>query len=222
MPGLPLAVSGLLLAFAGANVIDLPSLAVAPGTLTVLSGASGSGKSTLLYLLSGLLRPDAGTIAWAETDLAKLGESQRDRWRRKQAGFIFQNFHLIEEMSPLDNVLVRIWLDGLSAASKKERALDLLHQLDVPTERASVAKLSRGQQQRVAIARALIGNPSVIFADEPTASLDAVAGETVAAVLQRLAHEERRTVVVATHDPAIRALADQIIMLDHGKRETAS
>lgn len=118
MPGLPLAVSGLRLAFAGADVIDLPGLAVAPGTLTVLSGASGSGKSTLLYLLSGLLRPDAGTIAWADTDIAKLGESQRDRWRRKQAGFIFQNFHLIEEMSPVDNVLVPIWLDSFSAAAK--------------------------------------------------------------------------------------------------------
>ena len=219
MPGLPLAVSGLRLAFAGADVIDLPGLAVAPGTLTVLSGASGSGKSTLLYLLSGLLRPDAGTIAWADTDIAELGESQRDRWRRKQAGFIFQNFHLIEEMSPVDNVLVPIWLDSFSAASKRQRALDLLRQLDVPTERESVAKLSRGQQQRVAIARALIGDPSVIFADEPTASLDATTGETVAAVLQRLAREDDRTVVVATHDPALKTLADQTVQLDHGRRE---
>lgn len=222
MPGLPLAVSGLRLAFAGADVIDLPALAIAPGTLTVLSGASGSGKSTLLYLLSGLLRPDAGTIAWAGTDISKLGESQRDRWRRKQAGFIFQNFHLIEEMSPVDNVLVPIWLDSFSAASKRQRALDLLRQLDVPTERESVAKLSRGQQQRVAIARALIGDPSVIFADEPTASLDATTGETVAAVLQSLAREDGRTVVVATHDPALKTLADQTVQLDHGRREPAS
>jgi putative ABC transport system ATP-binding protein len=221
MPGLPLAASGLRLAFGGADVIDLPGLAVAPGTMTVLSGASGSGKSTLLYLLSGLLRPDAGSIVWADTDIAKLGESQRDRWRRKQAGFIFQNFHLIEEMSPVDNVLVPIWLDSFSAAAKRQRALDLLRQLDVPAERESVAKLSRGQQQRVAIARALIGDPSVIFADEPTASLDAAAGETVAAVLQTLARDEGRTVVVATHDPAVKALADQSVMLDHGKRELA-
>ena len=222
MPGLPLAVSGLRLAFAGADVIDLPSLAIAPGTMTVLSGASGSGKSTLLYLLSGLLRPDAGSIAWAGTDIALLGESRRDRWRRKEAGFIFQNFHLIEEMSPLDNVLVPIWLDSFSANAKRQRALDLLRQLDVPAERDSVAKLSRGQQQRVAIARALIGNPSVVFADEPTASLDAAAGETVAAILQRLAREDGRTVVVATHDPALKGLADQSLLLDHGKREPAS
>ncbi|MET3926949.1 ATP-binding cassette domain-containing protein [Devosia sp. 2618] len=222
MPGLSLAVSGLRLALAGVDVIDLPALAIAPGSLTVLSGASGSGKSTLLYLLSGLLRPDAGTIIWAETDIAKLGERQRDSWRRKQAGFIFQNFHLIEEMSPVDNVLVPVWLDRFSAASKRQRAMGLLHQLEVPTERDSVAKLSRGQQQRVAIARALIGDPSIIFADEPTASLDTAAGETVAAILQRLAHDEGRTVLVATHDPALKTLADQSLLLDHGRREKSA
>jgi len=91
----------------------------------------------------------------------------------------------------------------------------------VPAERESVAKLSRGQQQRVAIARALIGDPSIIFADEPTASLDATTGETVAAVLQRLTREDGRTVVVASHDPAIKTLADQTVQLDHGRREPA-
>lgn len=222
MPGLPLAVSGLRLAFAGATIIDLPALAVAPGTMTVLSGASGSGKSTLLYLLSGLLRPDAGTIAWAKTDIARLREDQRDHWRRKQAGFIFQNFHLIGEMSPVDNVLVPIWLDSFSARAKRQRALELLRQLDVPVERDSVAKLSRGQQQRVAISRALIGDPSIIFADEPTASLDATAGETVAAVLLRLAREEGRTVLVASHDPALKTLANQTVQLDHGRLEHMS
>jgi len=219
MPGMPLAVSGLRLAFAGADVIDLPALEVAPGTLTVLSGPSGSGKSTLLYLLSGLLRPDAGRIAWAETDIASLSESRRDRWRRQRAGFIFQNFHLIEEMSPVDNVLVPVWLDRFSAASKRGRALDLLQQLDVPAERESVAKLSRGQQQRVAIARALIGDPAIVFADEPTASLDATSGETVAQALRRLASEDGRTVLVATHDPALKTLADQSVQLDHGRTE---
>ncbi len=219
MSGLPLAVAGLRLAFSGESVIDLTSLDIAPGTLTVLSGPSGSGKSTLLYLLSGLLRPDAGRIAWAETDIAPLRESQRDRWRRQNSGFIFQNFHLIEEMSPLDNVLVPVWLSRFSAAAQRPRALELLRRLDVPAERASTGQLSRGQQQRVAIARALIGDPAIIFADEPTASLDATAGETVAATLRRLAHDEGRTVLVATHDPALRALADQTVALTHGRRE---
>ena len=221
MSGLPLSVAGLRLAFSGESVIDLPQLDLAPGTLTVLAGPSGSGKSTLLYLLSGLLRPDAGRIAWAETDIAPLRESQRDRWRRQNSGFIFQNFHLIDEMSPLDNVLVPVWLSRFSAAAQRPRALELLRRLDVPSEGASTGQLSRGQQQRVAIARALIGDPAIIFADEPTASLDATAGETVAATLQRLAHEEGRTVLVATHDPALRTLADQTVALTHGRRETA-
>lgn len=217
MPGLPLAASGLRLALDGADIIDLPKLEISPGTITVLSGPSGSGKSTLLYLLSGLLRPDEGRIAWADTDISKLSESHRDRWRRGQAGFIFQNFHLIEEMSPVDNVLVPIWLGNFYAASKRGRAIDLLRELDVPAERESVGKLSRGQQQRVAIARALIGDPSVIFADEPTASLDAGSGQTVANVLRRLAQEQRRTVLVATHDPVFKTLADQAVALDHGR-----
>ena len=217
MPGLPLAASGLRLAFAGEGIIDLPELTLAPGTLTALAGPSGSGKSTLLYLLSGLLRPDAGSVTWAGQDLARLGESQRDRWRRRHAGFIFQNFHLIEELSPLDNVLVPVWFDHVSATAARPRAIALLDQLEVPQRRAHVALLSRGEQQRVAIARALIGDPAVIFADEPTASLDAAAGQTVIAVLRDLALDQGRTVLVATHDAALRAQAGTTVLLEHGR-----
>jgi putative ABC transport system ATP-binding protein len=216
MPGLPLAASGLRLAFSGEGIIDLAALALPPGSLTALVGPSGSGKSTLLYLLSGLLRPDAGTVAWAGEDIAGLRESQRDGWRRRHAGFIFQNFHLIEELSPIDNVLVPLWFDRLSAASARPRALALLERLEVPSQRAQVALLSRGQQQRVAIARALIADPQVIFADEPTASLDAASGATVIEVLRSLARDEGRTVVTATHDPALRDIADGVVTLDHG------
>lgn len=217
MPGLSLAASGLRLAFSGEGIIDLPELTLSPGTLTVLAGPSGSGKSTLLYLLSGLLRPDAGSVAWNSQDITQLSEGRRDRWRRRHAGFIFQNFHLIDELSPLDNVLVPLWFDHISAASAKPRALALLDQLEVPTKRAHVAQLSRGQQQRVAIARALIGNPQVIFADEPTASLDATSGETVIETLRKLAVNEGRTVLVASHDQALSAVATSVVQLDHGR-----
>ncbi|WEK05911.1 MAG: ATP-binding cassette domain-containing protein [Candidatus Devosia phytovorans] len=217
MPGLPLAASGLRLAFSGEGIIDLPQLAVAPGSLTVLAGPSGSGKSTLLYLLSGLLRPDAGSVFWQDENIASLSEGRRDRWRRQKAGFIFQNFHLIEELTPLDNVLVPLWFDRFSAATARNRARDLLEQLEVPLNRAKTSLLSRGQQQRVAIARALISDPQVIFADEPTASLDAVSGETVITTLRKLAKNEGRTVLVATHDPALRAVADSVVQLDHGR-----
>lgn len=216
MPGLPLVASGLRLAFSGEGIIDLAALSIRPGSLTALVGPSGSGKSTLLYLLSGLLRPDAGAVTWAGEDIAALREGQRDRWRRRHAGFIFQNFHLIEELSPLDNVLVPLWFDRFSAASARPRALELLERLDVPTRRAQVALLSRGQQQRVAIARALISDPQVIFADEPTASLDAASGGAVIDVLCALARDEGRTVITATHDPALRQVADTVVTLDHG------
>lgn len=217
MPGLNLAAAGLRLAFAGEGIIDLPELTLVPGTLTALAGPSGSGKSTLLYLLSGLLQPDAGSVAWAGQDLAGMRESQRDRWRRQHAGFIFQNFHLIEELSPLDNVLVPLWFDQFSAAAARPRAIALLDQLDVPRRRAHVSLLSRGEQQRVAIARALIADPAVIFADEPTASLDAASGQTVIAVLRDLALEQGRTVLVATHDAALRQQAGATVQLDHGR-----
>lgn len=154
-------------------------------------------------------------MTWAGENIAALSESRRDRWRRQHAGFIFQNFHLIEELSPLDNVLVPLWFNHLSAAPAKARALALLERLGVPN-RAQVALLSRGQQQRVAIARALIGDPMVIFADEPTASLDTMSGAAVIDVLRALAQDEGRTVVTATHDPALRAVADRIVALDHG------
>jgi putative ABC transport system ATP-binding protein len=216
-PGLPLAASGLRLAYAGEGIIDLPELSVAPGTMTALAGPSGSGKSTLLYLLSGLLRPDAGSISWAGENIASWSEPRRDRWRRQHAGFVFQNFHLIEELSPLDNVLVPLWFDRFSAAGARERATTLLEQLEVPLRRAHVSQLSRGQQQRVAIARALIGDPDVVFADEPTASLDAASGKTVTAVLRNLALVEGRTVLVATHDPALKEAATGTVMLDHGR-----
>jgi putative ABC transport system ATP-binding protein len=220
MPGLPLSVTGLRLAFGAEVIIDLPEFAVPPGTLTVLAGPSGSGKSTLLYLLSGLLAPAAGNIRWGETDLAELRESRRDRWRRDHAGFVFQDFHLIEELSPTENVVAPAWFSRFSAASLKSEAASRLTALGVPQARRHTSLLSRGEQQRVAIARALIGDPLVIFADEPTASLDAASGQTVIAILSDLARREGRTVIAATHDPALLSAADRVVRLDHGHAMT--
>ncbi|WP_375451466.1 ABC transporter ATP-binding protein [uncultured Devosia sp.] len=216
MSGLALSATALTLRYDDQLVLDTPPLAAAPGSLTVLSGASGSGKSSLLYLLSGLARPTSGSLAWGETELSALSEAGRDRWRRRHAGFIFQDFHLIDEMTPLDNVLLPAWFGAWNAAPRRKRAETLLAELAVPLERRQAGLLSRGEQQRVAIARALLADPAIIFADEPTASLDQLAGAHVIAVLSRLA-AEGRTVIAASHDPDLRAAATAELVLDHGR-----
>ncbi|MFI0843878.1 ABC transporter ATP-binding protein [Mesorhizobium sp. IMUNJ 23232] len=199
------------------TIVDVPHLRLEPGELLALAGPSGSGKSTLLYLLSGLLVPSAGHVAWAGADLAAMGEGARDRWRRQNAGFVFQNFHLIDELSPLDNVLTPGWFSSLSVKGLHGRAEALLDRFGVPRDRKRVSLLSRGEQQRVAIARALLFDPEVVFADEPTASLDGASCARVVATLRDLAQAERKTVVVATHDPALLAVASRVVALDHGR-----
>jgi putative ABC transport system ATP-binding protein len=220
--GQSLAASGLIFTYPEAGkgrmtAVNIAGLEARPGSVTALAGPSGSGKSTLLYLLSGLMRPDAGSIRWNDDDLAKLGEARRDGWRRRNAGFVFQNFHLIEEMSPEDNVLVAGWFSAWSVRGLRRRAAELLDRLEVPRERTRVALLSRGEQQRVAIARALLFDPPVIFADEPTASLDAAAGHKLVATLRRLADEEGKTVICASHDADLLGACDHVVRIDHGR-----
>lgn len=205
------------------RIIDLPALDVPSGQLLVLTGPSGSGKSSLLYLLSGLLTPDSGSVLWGGQDLARLAEGARDQWRRRNAGFVFQDFHLIDELSPIDNVLAPAWFGGFAIGQHRTRALALLERFAVPHDRRRASLLSRGERQRVALARALLFAPPVIFADEPTASLDAASGARVAAELRDLARHEGCTVIAASHDPALIALADRALRLERGAvtRETA-
>ncbi|MEO9335943.1 ATP-binding cassette domain-containing protein [Mesorhizobium sp. SB112] len=198
------------------NIIEIERLALQSGKLTVLSGPSGSGKSTLLYLLSGLLVPSAGAVVWDGLDLAGESESARDKWRRLNAGFIFQNFQLVDELGPVENVLMPAWFDHVSAKPWRDRAKLLLEKLGVPLNRKTVSLLSRGEQQRVAVARALLFDPKVVFADEPTASLDGCTGRQVADILKDLARNDGKTIIVASHDPVLLGMADEIIRIDRG------
>lgn len=215
-------VEGLMHRFAGRRewleaAIDIAELTAEPGRLTVVTGPSGSGKSTLLYLLSGLLRATAGQVRWDDVDLAGLGETARDKWRRAHAGFVFQNFHLVGEMTALANVCVPAYFGHFTAAGVRDRAAALLDMLGVPLESRPAASYSRGEQQRIAVARALIFDPGIVFADEPTASLDAVNADEIAARFAALA-DAGKTVVAVSHDPAIISRASQVIALDHGRR----
>lgn len=199
----------------GETLLTIGALDIAPGRLTVLKGPSGSGKTTLLYLLAGLLVPAEGKVLWGDADIARLSEGARDRWRREHAGFVFQDFQLVPELSPLENALVPAWFSGFSARRVQGRGAELLTRFGVP-ERRRTALLSRGEQQRVALARALLLSPAVVFADEPTASLDAAAAEGVIATLAAIARDEGRSVIAASHDPALIARADLRLELERG------
>ena len=144
---------------ATASIIDIAALKLRAGSMTALSGPSGSGKSTSLYLLCGLLAASRGRVIWNGTDLVSMSETGRDKWRRENAGFVFQNFHLIDELSPLENVLTPGWFANFSVRPLRERANELLERFDVPQDRSRTALLSRGEQQRVALARALLFDP---------------------------------------------------------------
>lgn len=195
-------------------VLDDVRFAPEPGKITAISGPSGSGKSTLLYVLAGLLPPGSGLVSFDGTDLYAMSERRRDGWRRTNVGFIFQDFHLIDELSPLANATLPATFG--SAPGVRDRAAQVLKRLGVPAERRTIAELSRGERQRVAVARALAFDPPVVLADEPSASLDSAATADLIAILSDLA-KEGRTVVVASHDPDILAASNVVAVLQHGR-----
>ncbi|MBO0750932.1 MAG: ABC transporter ATP-binding protein [Bradyrhizobiaceae bacterium] len=188
------------------------------GSLLAVTGPSGSGKSTLLYAIAGLIRVESGKTLWDDQDILRLPESKRDRWRRHTIGFVFQDFHLLPELAPLQNVLLPANFERFAIGSAlRARAVALLDRFGVPQTRSTTARLSRGEQQRVALARALVYDPPVILADEPTASLDVKAGTLVIEALVRLATDEGRTVIAVSHDPALVSRFPTRIELDHGR-----
>ncbi|MFG1424814.1 ABC transporter ATP-binding protein [Roseixanthobacter glucoisosaccharinicivorans] len=218
-----------------APALDIPALHVAAGTRMAVTGPSGAGKTTLINLIVGLARPDSGRIAWGETDLARLGEAGRDRFRAAHVGLVMQNFHLFPGLSALENVLLpaRFWRPRLDPALRA-RGLSLLERVGVRRPRQKVETLSRGEMQRVAVARAALMSPGVLVADEPTASLDADAGTAVAELLCELAKEQSATLIVVTHDARLvarmarhltlvdgRIVADVPVVRAHGGAEAA-
>lgn len=208
------------------TALQIDRMGVPPGSLLAVTGPSGSGKSTLLYAIAGLVRPERGKTLWDGKDICALRESARDRWRRHAIGFVFQDFHLLPELSPLHNVLMPASFERFTVGvAVRARAAALLERFGVPQGRSTTGRLSRGEQQRVALARALLYDPPVILADEPTASLDVKAGAMVIETLVRLATEEGRTVIAVSHDPALVSRFSKHIELDHGRamiKETQS
>ncbi|MCZ8375797.1 MAG: ATP-binding cassette domain-containing protein [Beijerinckiaceae bacterium] len=194
------------------------NLEVARGSLTILMGPSGSGKTTLLTLMGCLRAVQAGRIRLLDQDLSTSDESRRIDMRRR-LGFIFQAHNLHDSLTARQNVMMGLQVHGRGDPTRQSRAVDHLLKVLGLGERLDYfpANLSGGQKQRVAIARALVSNPDVIFADEPTAALDAESGLAAVQLFKDLGRARGTTTVMVTHDPRILDLADRIVTLEDGR-----
>lgn len=195
---------GYTRALAGAT-IDVRS-----GEIVGLTGRSGSGKSSLLYCLAGILRPQQGTVEYLDEDLTRMGDEECSKIRRKDFGFVFQFGELVPELSLCDNVSLPLRLNGTKKAEARTRSLAILDQLgieELATKRPG--EVSGGEAQRAAVARALVHEPRVVFADEPTGSLDAENCEVVLDAFISLARGSGAAVVLVTHEPQIAAVCDR-------------
>ena len=194
------------------------SFSTTPGEMVAIVGASGSGKSTLLSLLGLLESPDNGSIKVDDVELAGLNAKGRTAYRARKVGFVFQQFNLIPNLSALENVMLPLEFAGWSVSERKTRAREVLSTVGLGDDKVlrRPAKLSGGEQQRVAIARALVTNPGLILADEPTGNLDRKTGERIIALLRDAAEQEKRTVVVVTHDEKIAKAADRRLEIEDG------
>jgi putative ABC transport system ATP-binding protein len=199
------------------KAVDAISFQLLPHQLSAICGKSGSGKSTLLYLLGCLDKPTSGTVVLDGVDVTTLHGHAENEFRRTRVGFVFQFFHLVPNLSAVENVLLPMELAGKALRPSRERARDLLELvgIDRAHQQHRPAKLSGGQQQRVAIARALANDPAVLLADEPTGNLDRETGLHILEVFHHLV-ELGRTVVVVTHDEQIASRAEMVLSLEDG------
>jgi putative ABC transport system ATP-binding protein len=194
--------------------IDLDAHA---GELLMLMGPSGSGKTTLLSIMGCILTASSGSVRVADKEVVGLNEKQLPALRLEHIGFVFQGFNLFPTLTAGENVELMLDLKGVSAGKARKRAQELLDQVGLGAKYASFpADLSGGQKQRVAIARALAGDPEIILADEPTASLDSHTGTAVMEMMSELAHKRGRAVVIVTHDSRVLHFADRIVKIEDG------
>jgi putative ABC transport system ATP-binding protein len=193
------------------------TVSVAAGEILAVMGPSGSGKSTLLHCLAGILTPHAGEIHVAGQRVDTMTEPDRSELRRDRFGFVFQFGQLVPELSAEENVALPLLLSGIRRTEALEQARGWFDRLDLAgLERRRSGELSGGQAQRVALARGLVSRPEVLFADEPTGSLDSLTGEQVMELLTSAARDQGTTVVLVTHDPRVAAYATREIIVRDG------
>lgn len=199
-------------------VLDQVNLEIHEGEFFVLLGKSGSGKSTLLNLISAIDHPDAGRIIIDEIEITTLSEQQQTLFRRDHIGIVFQFFNLIPTLTIIENITLPAELRGDARLVVEKRARALLERVGLSDRADDLPdRLSGGEQQRIAIARALAHEPVLVLADEPTGNLDEDTGESVLALLLELTRDAGKTLIMATHNPDILALADRVCRIHEGK-----
>lgn len=204
--------------------VDLPvlrgvSLRIAHGAFVAITGPSGAGKSTLLHVLAGLDTPTSGEILWERQPLSRMNDMQRAKFRNQTVGIVFQFYHLLPELTALENVMLPGFVRGASGRKTlRERALRCLDQVGLSARvHHKPNELSGGELQRAAIARALVNEPQLVFCDEPTGNLDSKTGAAVADLLIGLHQARRMSLVLVTHEAALAERADTTIVLRDGR-----
>jgi putative ABC transport system ATP-binding protein len=206
-----LRIRDLSFAFGESFSISVPSLEIPPGGELLLAGASGSGKSTLLLLIAGLLEPRSGQVQIGGEVITDLRGSARDRCRGRRIGMIFQTFHLLPGFSAAENVMLAMLFADRPAREHRDRAIGLLASLGIDEPHRPAEHYSVGQQQRIAVARALAAKPSLVLADEPTASLDPENADRTIALVRDACRAEGAALLLTSHDPRLRdTLAEQV------------
>ncbi len=195
------------------------TLTIRRGEFVAVMGASGSGKSTLLHVMAGLMPPTSGSVHVGGENIAEMSDSRKTKFRRKNIGVIFQQFNLIPTLTAEENILLPAQLERGTRVSDSQldELLDLLEIKERRTHRPDA--LSGGEQQRVAIGRALLVGPAIILADEPTGNLDSTNSTTICTLLRRLCTEQKRTLVVVTHDKEVADYGDRTVHLRDGRTE---
>jgi len=221
-------VTGLTKSFgSGSNKLQVlkgVEMEIERGEMVALMGPSGCGKSTLLNIIGGLLAGDGGSITLNERKYGLKGPSSVVDVRRELVGWIFQDFHLLDNLSAVDNVAMALELSGMSASDAEKAAINSLERVGLGDRMHHIPdQLSGGQQQRVAIARAIAGNRPILLADEPTGNLDIASGKEVLALFKELCHDEEKpiSILMVTHDPDLASNADRMLLLKDGKTEAS-
>lgn len=193
------------------------SLSVEPGEVVAVMGPSGSGKSTLLHCLAGILKIDSGEVLFEGENIGKMSDKKRNQLRREKFGFVFQFSQLVPELTALDNVALPLLINGVNKTEAYAKAKTWLKKVGVEAVANQIpGELSGGQAQRVAVARAMVIEPKILFADEPTGSLDSLNSEKVMDLFIKTVKEVGTTVIMVTHEPTIAAYADRSVIVRDG------